>query len=109
VSDTTQATGRAAPRAFTAILTEIRNGSLANELTEKLASVAANVELHRKKGEITLTLKLTPSGDGVTISDTVKATIPDYDRPDSFFYVGGEGALARSPFNQDPLPLGGDL
>lgn len=106
MSDTT-ATGRAAPRAFTAILTEIRNGSLANELTEKLASVAANVELHRKKGEITLKLQLSPSGDGVTISDTVSAKIPDYDRPDSFFYVGGEGALARSPFNQPGL-FGGD-
>lgn len=106
MSDTT-APSRAEPRAFTSVLTDIRNGSLVNELTEKLADVAQGVELHGKKGELTLKLQIVPVAGGVSIADTLTCKVPDYDRPAAFFYVGGEGALSRSPLNQDPLPFDG--
>lgn len=90
------------PRPFADIIGEIRSGGLANELAEQMADLAQAVDLHRKPGEITLKIKLKPAGDGVEVTDTVAAKIPDYDRPTSFFFVHSSG-LRRNPVNQGQL------
>lgn len=93
-------------RSFTAIIAEHRKGSLVSDLSEKLAQVAEAVMEHDKAGALTLTLKITPSGDGTTvkIDDVVKATIPEGTPATSLFFVDDAGNLTRhNPAQQSLL------
>lgn len=90
------------PRPFAEVIGDIRSGGLANELAETMADLAKAVDMHGKPGEMTLKIKLKPSGDGVEVIDTLSAKVPDYDRPTSFFFVHSSG-LRRNPVQQDRL------
>lgn len=87
---------------FAAIIQEQRNGALHSDLSHELAALVTAVQETQKPGTLTLTLKVAPNRDGVTVtvSDKVKATMPENDRGAAIFFVEGDGNLVRQNPNQ---------
>lgn len=107
MTDPTQSIPDEAPerRPFTAWLLEQRRGGLAADLGEKLAEVAIAVAETGKKGTLSLTLEISPNGQGqVKISDKLAAKPPSADTPEAFFYVDAKGNLTRNDPRQPQLP-----
>lgn len=75
-----------------------RKGTLANELAEGLADLNTAVLATGKPGTITLTIKVKPTGDevSVTVYDEVKVKLPEHDRGQSIFFVDEHGNPHRS-------------
>jgi len=93
-------------RPFTKFLHDQRRGALHDDLGTALADVCAAVVEHNKAGQLTLTLKIHPSGDGmVQIADVVTAKAPIGDKAASMFWVDEHGNVMRSNPAQAELPL----
>jgi hypothetical protein len=91
---------------FTDILGEIENGQILRDITEALCNVTHAVRETRKKGKITLTLELVPTGRGsVELHADFKAVEPEHDRPSTLFFITPDGTLVRDDPNQARLPL----
>lgn len=75
-----------------------RKGTLASELAEGMADLNRAVLETGKSGTITLTIKVKPTGDevSVTVSDEVKVKLPEHDRGQSIFFVDEDGNPHRS-------------
>ena len=81
---------------FAAVIQEARNGLLHADLSDKLADVVAGVVEHEKVGTVTLTLTVRPNAAGtVTVTDDVKAKVPEGEKPASLFFADGHGNLSR--------------
>ena len=81
---------------FAQTLREIRNGLLHADLTDRLAEVTVAVVEHDKPGSVTLTLSIRPNAAGtVTVSDDVKAKVPEGEKPATLFFADGDGNLLR--------------
>jgi len=96
-------------RPFAAWLQEHRKGGLHAELSERLAEVAAAVVFHQEAGQLTLTVKLKPNKDGVSmqITDEIKSKVPEPDRGAAIFFADSRGNLSRNDPRQEALPLRG--
>jgi hypothetical protein len=82
---------------FTQFVSEIRRGKALVELSDKLGELVTAVDQHREPGTLTFTVTIKPDGDGqVTITDTIKAKIPEGKRPPSIFYYDEHGRLSRT-------------
>ena len=93
---------------FGAWLQEQRNGSLHRELGEALAEISQQVEALNKPGKLTLTISVKPAGTAqhmVIVADTIKADVPQPDRPTSMFFTDEAGNLSRRDPRQAELPL----
>lgn len=86
---------------FLMALGRIDNGSLvesADEFTRQCAT-----EVNRYGGKATLTLTLTfqpngqPGGGALKVSGGVKSTMPKRPQGESFYWVGEDGELQRTP------------
>ncbi len=75
-----------------------RKGTLASELALTLADLNRAVLATGKPGTITLTIKVKPAGDDVSVqvTDEVKAKLPEHDRGQSIFFVDDHGNPHRS-------------
>lgn len=93
-------------RQFTDILRDIAGGQCADELTAKLAEVVEAVSDTRKVGSLSFSLKIRPNGDNsVTISEQIKAIVPEKARGDSVFFTTAGGDLLRTdPRQVDMFP-----
>lgn len=93
-------------RPFMAVLREQRNGMTHSELTDSLSEVVQAVLETGKAGSLTLTMKVSLSGDGaVIVTDDVKVKVPQPERKGSVFFADQFGNLSRSNPNQPELPL----
>lgn len=93
-------------RPFTQFLHEQRRGGLHEDLGTALADVCAAVCEHAKPGEVTLKLRVRPSGDGmVQITDSVVCKTPVGEKAPSMFWVDLRGNVVRSNPAQAELPL----
>jgi hypothetical protein len=92
---------------FAAFIQEQRGGGLHGELSHELANLVNAVQETQKPGTLTLTLKVAPNKDGVTVtvSDKIKAAVPEADRGAAIFFVQGDGNLVRRDPRQTELPL----
>lgn len=64
------------------------------------------VTRHRKVGEITVTIKVSPNGDNaVSVVAAVKSKVPESARGVTVFFADGGGTLLRRNPNQPELPL----
>ncbi len=92
---------------FAAFVQEQRNGGLHGELSLALAELVNAVSEHRKAGTLTLTVKVAPNNDGltVTVTDKIKMTAPEGDRGAAIYFVDAEGNLSRRNPYQQELPL----
>lgn len=92
---------------FAAVIQEQRNGGLHSELSHELAALVAAVQETQKAGTLTLTMKVTPNRDGVTmmVTDKVVVKLPEGDRGAAIFFVEGDGNLVRKDPRQLEIPL----
>lgn len=92
-------------RPFADVLRELSGGDTYDILTTKLGELVEAVAQHHKPGELTLTLKVTPNGDAVVVTETVKSKVPEAGRRSTMFFVTSGGALVRQDPRQQDLPL----
>lgn len=95
-------------RSFATWLQEQRAGVAHAEVTEALKELIAAVTEHQKGGSLTLKLEVKPAKVGVgtlLITDAVKVSLPEGDRPAAIFYADDEGNLSRHDPRQPRLPL----
>lgn len=95
-------------RPFAAFLQEQRGGEAHAEASALLQDLILAATATGKTGSLTVQIKVKPSKAGgrtVTITDVVKATIPEHDREISVFYVDDDGNLHRNDPRQQTLPL----
>jgi hypothetical protein len=94
-------------RPFAAFLQEHRHGGLHGELSDGLAELVAAAREHDKSGTLTLTVKVAPNKDGltVTVTDDVKVKAPEADRGAALYFADERGNLSRRNPQQMELPL----
>ena len=90
---------------FLNTLQEFRNGESIAELSENLQSLVAAVRETGKKGTLTYTVKISPQGDAVVLTDDIKLKAPELPRDASIFFATEEGVLQRDNPNQRKLDL----
>lgn len=87
---------------FLSTIQNIREGALADQLTEELHDVLEGVEETGKAGSITLTLKIKPNGESaVTIEPSVAAKVPKPTVGSALFFVSGGNLVRRNPKQMD--------
>jgi len=89
-------------RPFADLLASLGNGRMHRELTETLWDALRKVTETGKPATVTLTLTLKPldkSEDApIVVKDAIKANLPEFDRPESVYYVDHNGNLStRNP------------
>ena len=94
-------------RPFAAVLRELNRGRVHEELSTQLQDLVAAVQSTGRKGSLSFTLTVSPTGDSgaVQVSDTVSAKLPHFERAASMFYITDEHNLVRSDPRQLELPL----
>lgn len=92
---------------FAQFLQEQRSGGLHGELSEALKTLVQSVDEHRKAGTLTLTVKVAPNADGVTVTVTDKIVLkaPEAERGAAIFFIDNDGSLQRRDPRQIELPL----
>lgn len=92
---------------FAAFIQEQRNGGLHGELSHGLAELVTAVQETQKPGTLTLTVKVQPNKDGVTmtVTDKVVSKLPEGDRGAAIFFIQGDGNLVRRDPRQLEMPL----
>ncbi|HEX4646237.1 MAG TPA: hypothetical protein VH598_11585 [Verrucomicrobiae bacterium] len=94
------------PNSFESFLRHQRKGAMATELSEQLAELTKACSALTKPGKLTLTLKLTPAGDGaLAVFDEIEIKPPKPDKPNSIFFTNEHGALLREDPNQEEFDL----
>lgn len=87
---------------------DIRGGLMVEELTEKMAEVVNAVLATGKKGNVTLKLYFDPASKGdavITITDEIKATIPQEKKLGTLMFALPSGTLQRQDPRQTELKL----
>lgn len=93
-------------RPFADVLRDLGGGTTYDDLTAKLAEVVTAVTETRRVGELSVTIKVKPNGEGsVIIADTIKVKVPEAPHGDSVFFVTSGGSLVRQDPRQQDLPL----
>ncbi len=95
-------------RTATDQLRDIRGGLMVEELTEKMAEVVNAVLATGKKGNVTLKLYFDPASKGdavITITDEIKATIPQEKKLGTLMFALPSGTLQRQDPRQTELKL----
>jgi hypothetical protein len=94
---------------FVATLNELRQGRVANDLSERLAELVGAVKETGKAGTLSLQLKIAPASAGdvsqVFVNDVVKLVLPQPARPATLFYPNEQNVLLRRDPNQRELQL----
>jgi hypothetical protein len=96
---------RTAPmRPITDVLRDFRKGRLVDEATEQLAEIVRAATLHNKAGELTIKLKVKPTGHAeVELVAAVSCKVPRADMPKAIFYADAEGDLHRNDPQQSRM------
>lgn len=94
-------------RPFNAVLQELRGGSAHAELGEALVELTNACIQTEKSGTLTLTIKVSPSGDGMTVlvTDDVKVKAPVPAKQPTLYFPDQNGNLSRRNPAQPELPL----
>ncbi len=92
---------------FERLVSTLNYGETADDLDTRLAQVLAGVKEHNKKGRLILQLDFEPTGTNqVTISDGIKAVVPEKDRPTTltFWRKSAKPELTQRDPRQPELP-----
>jgi len=93
---------------ITDILREARNGFIVDKATDQMAELVKRVDLTRKSGSITITIKVSPdkhSSSQKTLDFGIKCSMPEEDLPQALFFSTPEGDLLRDDPEQRRLPF----
>lgn len=91
---------------FIRLINTHRGGALADELSRMLHNCTTAARDTGKMAEITLTLKLKPTGSTgtqLTITDNLKPKIPQPDRDMTLMFIDADGNLTRRDPRQSEL------
>ena len=92
-------------RPFGQILAELGEGSTVIELSEAMWDLIQRVQDTGKAGSITLTIKVSGDGRGrVQVLDEVKLRLPEYNRPQTSFFIDKHGNASRRNPDQPEIP-----
>ncbi len=93
------------PRPFDQILRELGEGSTLSELSEAMFDVIQRVQETSKAGQVSLTLHVGFDGQGrLVVKDEIKKKLPEFNRPETRFFVDKTGNASRRDPNQPVLP-----
>ena len=93
------------PRPFDQILRELGEGTTLDELSETFYDVIQRVQETSKAGSVTLTLAVQFDGQGrLVVKDQIKKKLPEFNRPETRFFVDKQGNASRRDPNQPVLP-----
>ena len=84
---------------ITDVIREYRNGQLVEQATEAFADLIQQVQLTRKGGSFTLSLKVTPeagSANGVEVVADMSVKAPRPTLPKAIFFVDSDFSLSRN-------------
>ena len=88
------------------VLGSLEGGKTLDQINDELADIVGAVTAHRKVGEITVTLKISPNGDNaVSVVAAVKSKVPESAKGVTVFFSDEHGTLLRRNPNQPELPL----
>ena len=93
-------------RPFADVLRDLNRGRTHTELSEAMQSLVAAVVETGRKGTLTLTVTISPTGDdgAVKLTDQLAVKTPSFDRAASLFYVDDEHNLSRTDPRQLEMP-----
>jgi hypothetical protein len=95
---------------FEILLTEMRGGRVAEQLTDALDQIVQAVRITGKPGKLSVTFSIKPSGEnGLAISTKVDAKPPTADVGEAFFFLTQDGGLSRTDTRQRELEFGGNV
>lgn len=96
-------------RPFAEFLVQQANGRTHAELTDAFHGLIASVRETGKAGRLTLAIDVKPLSKGddhtLTVTDSVAVKLPKGERPQSVFFIDGDGNLSRTDPRQMSLPL----
>lgn len=96
-------------RPFADFLQEVAAGMTHTDLSDALNDLVIAVAATGKVGSLTYTVKVKPAGRNagatVLVTDEIRVKAPEGDRPESVFFVDGDGNLSRHNPAQERLPL----
>lgn len=93
------------PRPFDQILRELGEGSTLSELSEAFYDVIQAVQETSKAGTLTLIIAVGFDGQGrLAVKDQIKKKLPEFNRPETRFFVDKQGNASRRDPNQPLLP-----
>lgn len=88
------------------VLGSLEGGKTLDQINDTLADMVSAVTMHRKVGELQVTIKITPNGDNaVSVVAAVKAKVPEAAKGMTVFFSDEHGTLLRRNPNQPELPL----
>jgi hypothetical protein len=91
---------------FSDVLGSVEGGTVFNQINDELQDLVVAVTEHRKAGEITVTLKVSPNGErAVSVTAAFKSKQPQPAKGVTIFYADGGGNLLRKDPRQPELPL----
>lgn len=90
---------------ITEVLMNLREGGSVEELASEIRNAVSATRDTGKKSKVVLTIEIAANGrDAVTITDTVKATLPKPDAVSTMFYATDDNGLSRRDPRQPELP-----
>lgn len=95
-------------RPFASFVRDLARGATHDELSVMVQRLIAACRETGKKGSLTLTLTAVPvKGDDrqIQITDTIKVSLPEFDRAPSTFFADDDNNLRRDDPRQMTLPL----
>ena len=89
-------------KTFAEILSDLRYGTLHDDLTESMQELVSACVDTGKVGRLTLTINVKPGKSGeLVITDDIKKKVPELDKGSSIMWATPEGNLTR----QDPRQM----
>ena len=92
-------------RPFKDVLIELGEGSTHSELSDAFWELLQRVQDTGKAGSLTLQIAISPNGAGrIDVKDEVKLKLPEFNRPQTVFFVDNSGNASRRDPNQPEIP-----
>lgn len=91
--------------AFTRMLQELNKGATVGDLSEAMQACVAHSRETGKTSEIKYTIKFTPAGEAMAVTDKIETKLPKEDRKVSTFFPTEENTLVRNNPAQQDLAL----
>jgi hypothetical protein len=106
MTDTNTETGQQV-RPFAAMLQDLDNGSVSDQLASDMQALVTAVQDEGRKGSVTLKIEVSPrkGGNALNVAASVVTKLPAPEPTESVFFADGSGNLLRDDPRQMSIPL----
>jgi hypothetical protein len=91
--------------AFTRLLQDLNKGASLGDLSESMRVCVGSAMETGKAAEIKYTIKFTPQGDAMAVTDKIETKLPKADRKGAIFFPTEDNMLSRDNPEQRTLDL----